>query len=241
MVRLVLALVVLAGCDQLFKLDHLPPLDAGASDGATSDAIVANGHFVHGAFSTSAGGTTIQVTLPSTAAGDLLVVFIGYTGTAIVSTITDSRVDTFKQAGGSAEGNGIGQMLYYAENIAADTNANTITIAFGGNVTGLDVRALEYTQMATVNSLLGAMQNASSGSAQMTSAPLAVAAKSMLVAGFVSNDQVTAPGAGFTERLKTNVGNYAEDREVPKGSYVADATQNNSGAYVVHVAGFATK
>ena len=73
----------------------------------------------------------------------------------------------------------------------------------------------------------------------MSSDPLFVSANTVLVAGFMSNATVATAGAGFNERIKTTTG-YAEDRDiVSSGSYVGDATQSNTGAYIVDVAAFA--
>jgi hypothetical protein len=248
MVRAALVLVVLAGCDQLFQIEHVSASDGGAADGlgdaaSHDDARQLPGpHYVQSSSATSVSGSVLQVVLPNPQnAGDLLVVFVGWTGMGTVANLADSRGDTFLTAVGATVGNNLGQAMFYAPNVNSG-ETNTVSITFTATTSDLDARVLEYTQMATIDVLGVGTSKAGSGTAQMSSDSLLVAESSVLVAGFMSNETVTTPGTGFAGRITTTAGNYAEDRDISaEGSYVADATQSNTGAFIVHVAAFAAQ
>ncbi len=115
-----------------------------------------------------------------------------------VSSVTDSRGNTYALAIGPTSGTGLRQSIYYAKNIAA--GSNTVTVAFSKAAAFVDVRVLEYSGLDTLNPLdktagaAGSGTTASSGAATTTSANELIFGAGMTVARF------TGAGTGFTSR-----------------------------------------
>src|SRR4029077_8415504 len=85
-------------------------------------------------------------------AGDLNVVEVGWNDTtSSVSTVTDSKGNSYLLAVGPTRGTGLSQSIYYAKNIVG--GANTVTVTFNKAAAVVDVRALEYGGLDTVSPL----------------------------------------------------------------------------------------
>ena len=84
--------------------------------------------------------------------GNLNIVAVGWNDTAAtVSSVTDTRGNTYTLAIGRTSGTGLRQSIYYAKNIVAGTN--TVTVTFNQAAVFVDVRALEYSGLDQVNPL----------------------------------------------------------------------------------------
>ncbi len=171
-------------------------------------------------------------------AGDLNIVAVGWNDTtSTVSSVTDSRGNTYALAIGPTTGTGLRQSIYYAKNIAA--GSNTVTVAFSKAAAFVDVRVLEYSGLDTLNPLdttagaVGSGTAASSGAATTTSANELIFGAGMTVGRF------TGAGAGFTSRIITNPdADIAEDQTVSAtGSYSATAP-NSASSWVMQMATF---
>ena len=85
-------------------------------------------------------------------AGNLNIVAVGWNDTtSTVSSVTDTRGNTYTQAGTTTTGTGMRQAIYYAKNIAA--GSNTVTVAFNQAAAFVDVRILEYSGLDTTSPL----------------------------------------------------------------------------------------
>ena len=122
-------------------------------------------------------------------AGDLNIVAVGWNDTtSTVSSVTDSRGNTYALAIGPTTGTGLRQSIYYAKNIAA--GSNTVTVAFNKAAAFVDVRVLEYSGLDTLNPLdttagaVGSGTAASSGAATTTSANELIFGAGMTVGRF---------------------------------------------------------
>ncbi len=171
-------------------------------------------------------------------AGDLNIVAVGWNDTtSTVSSVTDSRGNTYALAIGPTTGTGLRQSIYYTKNIAA--GSNTVTVAFSKAAAFVDVRILEYSGLDTLNPLdqtagaAGSGTTASSGAATTTSANELIFGAGMTVARF------TGAGAGFTSRIITAPdADIAEDQTVAAtGSYSATAP-NSTSSWVMQMATF---
>ncbi len=172
-------------------------------------------------------------------AGDLNVVAVGWNDTtSTVSSVTDTRGNTYALAIGPNTGTGLRQSIYYAKNIAA--GANTVTVTFSQAAAVPDIRVLEYSGLDAVTPLdatAGAAGNsaaASSGNATTTKANELIFGAGMTARHFNS------AGTGFTSRIITTPdGDIAEDQIVGStGSYSATAPLA-SGNWVMQMATFA--
>ena len=71
--------------------------------------------------------------------------------TATVSSVTDSKGNTYALAAGPTKATGLTSALYYAKNIAAGTN--TVTVKFSATAHSPNVNVLEYSGLDTANPL----------------------------------------------------------------------------------------
>jgi hypothetical protein len=243
-----LAVLGLAGCDRLFKLDHFPDIKVDAAgDGETLDdgprdafqpdvqEPVAPFTLVH-VTSDVVSSTSVRIVPLSapTTVGCLLVVFIGQTSTAAVTVVHANGGDTLTAIGGAVFANSLGQSAYYTANCKASAN---LMITWDSAATKVDIRILEY---ANVPTTIGTGTNGFGTSGMPTSPSLAtMLPNTLLVAGFYVSGDVTAPGAGYTEELLTTDGNNVEDRlATMTDTYIANVTQSQNGAFVAHLLAF---
>ncbi len=174
-------------------------------------------------------------------AGNLNLVAIGWgDNTSSITSVTDSKGNTYTKAVGPTSNTGLQQAIYYAKNIVV--GSNTVTVKFNQAAAYPDVRILEYSGLDPSSPLdvsaaaTGNGTNASSGSATTNSAN-----ELIFGAGSTTGVAFTAPGSGFTTRVVNIYGNIAEDATVSStGSYAATAT-NSGGFWVMQMATFKAK
>jgi len=184
-------------------------------------------------------GSTLAVAYPAAqTAGNLNIVVVGWNDTtAAVSSVTDSRGNTYTRAVGPTTGTALSQSIYYAKNIIA--GSNTVTVVFNQTAAYPDVRVLEYSGADTTNPLdvtagaSGTGLTGNSGSATTTSA------NELVFGAGMTFDIYNAAGSGYTNRVITNFGDIAEDKSVTStGSYNATAAMRASAAWVMQMATF---
>jgi len=197
----------------------------------------------------SSGPSTIQAKNTSVAvaysnaqtAGDLNVIAVGWGDTtSAISSVTDSRGNTYTRAVGPTSNTGLQQAIYYAKNIAG--GSNTVTVKFNQSAAYPDVRILEYRGLDPTSPLDVTAAGAGNGtSASSVSATTTVANELIFGAGATSGTAFTAPGSGFTTRILNIYGSLAEDKTVSNtGSNTATAT-NSGGYWVMQMATFKAK
>lgn len=205
----------------------------------------ANIAFVQGNYSVpQTPQSTVTVTYTATqTAGNLNVIAVGWNdGTAQVTSVTDSRGNSYSLAVGPTVLAGqASHAIYYAQNIAAAAaNTNTVTVRFNVPANFADVRILEYSGLDPINPLY-TVTAATGTSATSNSGSLNVATSNvLLVAANVVATLTSAPGSGFTNRMITSPnGDIVEDRIVTNtGSYTATAPLTASGYWVMQMAAF---
>jgi hypothetical protein len=188
--------------------------------------------------STSASALTTAYSSQQ-AAGNLNVVAVMWGGTTrAVSSVTDSRGNSYALAVGPTKATGLSSAIYYAKNIASGSNA--VTVTFNGTVAYPNVNVLEYSGLDTANPLAvraaatGSGTTANSGSATTTSA------NELIVGAGNPTSVFTGAGSGFSNRVINGFGGISEDRVVSSsGSYSATAALT-SGVWVMQMAAFRT-
>jgi hypothetical protein len=170
-------------------------------------------------------------------AGDLNIVAVGWGDTtSVVSSVTDTRGNTYSPAVGTTSGTGLRQVIYYAKNIAG--GSNTVTVTFNQGPTYPDVRILEYSGLDTSSPLDVTAAAAGTGTTANSGSATTTAANELIFGAGTSGHAFTAAGTGFTQRMIDIFGNIAEDETVSStGSYNATAT-NTSSAWVMQMAAF---
>ncbi|MBV8050470.1 MAG: hypothetical protein JOZ80_04740, partial [Acidobacteriaceae bacterium] len=105
----------------------------------------------NGMMQLNTGPSAIQASAPSVSvaftnaqtAGDLNVVAVGWgDNTSAVSSVTDTKGNTYVRAVGPSSISGLQHSIYYAKNIAG--GSNTVTVKFNEAAAYPDVRILEY-------------------------------------------------------------------------------------------------
>jgi len=187
---------------------------------------------------TATSGSSIAIPYTNTQiAGDLNVVAVmsGDT-TSSISSVTDSKGNTYTRAVGPTTNTGLQQSIYYAKNIAA--GSNTVTVKFNPAASYPNVNVLEYSGLDTTNPLdvsaaaSSSGTNASSGSATTTSA------NDLIIGAGNPSGHFTAPGSGFSNRIINAYGGISEDEIVNStGAYAATAT-DTSGDWVMQMVAF---
>jgi len=187
---------------------------------------------------TASASVAVTYTAAQTA-GNLNVVLVGWNDTtSTVTSVTDSRGNTYALAIGPTSGTGLRQSIYYAKNIAA--GSNTMTVKFNQAAAFVDIRALEYSGLDTVSPLdvtagaVGSGITGNSGSATTTSV------KELIVGGGMTATRFTQAGTGFTLRTITNPdADIAEDKvTTAAGSYNATCPNSPAGPWVMQMATF---
>jgi len=222
---------------------NLSPYSNTASATTNTPGAIGN---VQSADQDPASGNTVSVTYSAVqAAGDLNVVVVGWNdSTSSVTSITDSRGNSYLVAAGptTSAGNAT-QLIYYAQNIAAAAaGANTVTVTFNTTVNFPDVRVLEYSGITPSSALdvsvgaSGVGTNLSSGAATTTHA------NDLLVGANYIGASFAAVGTGYTARVITTPDNdLVEDQVVSAtGSYSAGSTQSAASWWVMQMAAFRT-
>ena len=194
--------------------------------------------FVQVTSAVARSGSSISVTFTAAqTAGNLNVVSVMWGDTtASVTSVTDSRGNSYALAQGPTRVTGLSSAIYYAKNIAA--GSNTVTINFSPSAAFPNVNVLEYSGLSTTSPLdvavgaTGTGTTANSGSATTTSASELIFGAGNPTSAF------TAAGSGFNNRLINSYGGIAEDKIVSStGSYNATATLS-SGTWVMQMVGF---
>ncbi len=210
-------------------------LPSGYSYNAASGGTIA---YVQGKSATQTSSASVAVTYAAAqTAGNLNVVAVmwGET-TSAVSSVTDSKGNTYALAVGPTKGTGLSSAIYYAKNIAG--GSNTVTVSFNRTAGYPNVNVLEYSGLDTASPLdvsaaaVGSGTSGNSGSNTTTSA-------NELIIGLGNPSTVfTGPGTGFTNRMINAFGGISEDRIVSStGSYNATAVLT-SGAWVMQMVAF---
>ena len=195
-------------------------------------------NYVQGKSTTQTTGTSVAIGYPvAQTAGNLnLVAVMWGDTTSTVSSVTDSKGNSYALAVGPTKATGLTSAIYYAKNIVG--GSNTVTVKFNQSAGYPNVNVLEYSGLDTANPLdvsaaaTGTGTTANSGTATTTSA------KELIVGAGNPTSGFTAAGNGFSSRLINGFGGISEDRVVTNtGSYSATAALT-SGTWVMQMAAF---
>jgi len=171
-------------------------------------------------------------------AGNLNIVVVGWNDTtATVSSVVDSRGNTYTLAVGPTSGTALRQSIYYAKNIAG--GSNTVTVTFSQAAFFPDVRVLEYSGLDPTAPLdvtagaAGTSTSANSGSATTTSA------NELIFGAGTTGGSFGTVGTGFVTRITTPDSDIAIDKTVNStGSYNAASALTYSSTWVMQMATF---
>jgi hypothetical protein len=188
---------------------------------------------------------TLSATFSSAqTAGNFNVVAVGWgSSTAIgISSVTDSKGNTYALAVGPTYVSGVGSAaIYYAKSIAASAaGGNTVTVTWASAVGFPDIRMAEYRGISTTSPLdVTAVANgtstlSNSGSATTTNANDLLVGSNWFTLG------TTSAGTGYTQRQISGWdGDILEDQIVSTvGAYSATAPITTSSPWIMQMAAF---
>jgi len=175
-------------------------------------------------------------------AGNLNVVIIGWNDTTShITSVTDTRGNTYQLAVGPTTLAGLGtQAIYYAANIGpSGANTNSVTVTFDAAVPYLDIRAAEYSGIDPVRPIDVVKAGTGSTATSDSGAVTTTNTNDLLVAGNYVLTMTSAAGTGYTNRVITSEGNVLEDRIVTAaGSYNATAPLTSGAGWIMQMVAF---
>ena len=187
--------------------------------------------------------TAVPVTYTNTQqAGDTNIIAIGWNNTtSTITAVTDTAGNTYQAATPTTRGTGISQAIYYAPNIkAAPAATNTVTVTFNTATPYVDIRATEYSGLATTNPL-DLTTSATGTSTTATNATLTTTTPNeLLFAAGTTTGGFTTAGTGFTTRLITNPdADITEDQTATTpGTYTTTAPLGGTAPWILQTATF---
>ena len=113
-----------------------------------------------------------------------------------LSSVSDSRGNSYVQAGTTIAGTGLQQAIYYAKNIAA--GSNTVTVSFNQAAAYVDVRLLEYSGLDTTNPLDATAGAAGTSNSSDSGAATTTSANELIFGAGTTGGSFNAAGTGFT-------------------------------------------
>ncbi len=155
--------------------------------------------------------SSTSMTFPNNnVAGDLIVAWFEEDDTVPIVSISDSKGNTYAQAGAEVNSGSWKSVVYYAQNIAA--GANTLTLTLNATTSAaFSFYALEYMGVST-STAFDTSTGAFGTNGTPSSGNFTTAYHADLITGFISLvDANASPGAGFREVTYIN-GNLSEDR-----------------------------
>lgn len=194
---------------------------------------------------TASSAASLAVTFGSdTTSGNFIIIGIFSTTSSAtnVSSITDTRVNTWTRIGGSA-GQGLEMELWYAKNINAGA-AHAITVNLTTNAQ-LFVMAREYSGVDLTSPIDTSNFGATGNSTTPTSGNIVTSFNSEVIIGFANIERAPVSwtvGSGYGNLTnKDDGGGFAiamEDKNVSSsGSYSADFSSDMSGPWEMAVVG----
>jgi YD repeat-containing protein len=197
--------------------------------------------FVQGNFSSPTSGSSVTVTFNSAqTAGNLNVVFVGWDdATSTIQSITDSAGNTYRAAVGPTVNPGNAtQTMYYAANIAAAAaGANTITVTFSDSVPYPDVRALEFSGVATSNPLDASVATYGDGRTLDTGSFTTTGSNELIIASGNVQHQYVAAGSCCSQILASDWNVVEDELAATEGAYDVTST-DTYGYWVMQAAAF---
>ncbi len=140
-------------------------------------------------------------------AGDFIVCGFNWSdATTTVSSVTDTKSNTYSVGKALAALTDISQVVYYAPNIAAAAaGANTTTVALSANATNRNGRCLEYAGVVTSTPIDQTAGATGTSASPASGATAATTQGNDLVTGFVAADaNVSTASTGFTQQILQN-------------------------------------
>jgi PKD repeat protein len=190
--------------------------------------------YVQGTSKVYGSGTTasgLKITLPgaSTSGNTIVVSFVQEPTSLTVSSVTDSKGNTYTQAIGGTTVDSWGKLYtYYNSNIVGGSGTITVTVTRSGS-SGYDViYANEYAGVAA-SSPVDQTASAANNIAAIDSGAKTTTQANELIYGFATSDGTATPSSYLTTR-STADGHFIADRIVSAtGPYKVNGT--NSGGY----------
>ncbi|HZX97342.1 MAG TPA: galactose oxidase-like domain-containing protein [Myxococcales bacterium] len=211
---------------------------------ATTPAAATIPTFVQGNFATpqSASSAVTAAYTAAQRAGDLNVVAVGWNdATSHVVSVSDGAGNAYAPAvGPTVLAAGLSQSIWYASGIAASAGGNTVTVRFDAAAQFVDLRILEYSNVAAASPVDATAAGTGSSATSATPSATTTSAQDLLVAANMVQTLTSGPGPAWINRMITSPdGDIAEDWVVASpGTYTASAQLASSGGWVMQMVAF---
>lgn len=191
-------------------------------------------------FVRAAASSSASVTLPGpSTTGDFIVVsFYWQPQTSGVSSVTDTKGNTYYLAVGPTNWGGTSYRgaTYYSSNINGGGPAITITVTYSPAISGTQSYAAEYSGVAPVNPLDQVSAQSGTGTV-LNSGPVATRQDTELVYGFAMSEGTATVNPPLTPR-STFSNNFIADQTVIRRDYYSVTGANSGGAWLCQMATF---
>lgn len=192
---------------------------------------------------TSQTSVAVIYTAAQTAGNTNIVVVGWHDSTATVSSITDTKGNSYVIAVGPTVSSTHGsETIYYASGIiAAAASANTVTVTFSVSASKPDIRIAEYSGLVATSALDHAVGATGTTGTSLSSGSISTTyANDLVVGADLGGVTTSAAGSGYTQRILTTTDkDLLEDKTVTTtGSYSATATLTSSSWWIMQVAAF---
>lgn len=177
------------------------------------------------------GGSVGAAYTSAQSAGDTNIIYGLWTGVGTVTSITDTKGNTYVQSTCSPQAaGGLTLVAYHANSIlAAGAGANTVTIAITTTPSFLKIFISEY-QGLTASPVDVCHGATGTGTAVSSGNLTSTVAGDLLTASALVANQLSAADPLWTRQIFPSNSNDMEDRQgVPIGTYANAPTQNTSG------------
>jgi hypothetical protein len=209
-----------------------------SADGFTTPSYIQSNYAVP---QTPQKTVTVPYTAPQTA-GNLNVVIVGWNdSSAKVTSVVDSKGNSYHLAAGPTVGNELTQSIYYANNIqAAAANENVVTINYSSPAKFPDIRILEYSGVDPVNPVDEVVSSTGNSSPSTTGVLKTTNPNDLLVGANTVKTLATGAQNGFTQRILTTPdGDLVQDQIVKStGSYSGNVSLTLDGGWVMQIVAF---
>lgn len=170
------------------------------------------------------------------AAGNLLVAFVGYTGSGAAISLTDTAGNPWLSCGPRVEASGVACQLFYAANCLGA--ANTVNAAYAPAVAYPALYVFEYSGAATA-APLDTQASAAPNSATPTAGPITTgAANELIVSAIYGYAHIASAGSGYTARRYAGGGGLEDQISGAAGSYSASWNMASANNAAIQIAAF---
>ena len=234
------ACVISLGCgrvgfDGLAVTGDGPATADDASIPCTASAIPAYVQGACGVFNPAPG--VANVSLPtSVSVSNVLIVVVDFDDTTSAPSLSDSLGHSFRPLSTISRSASQSAQLFYVPITVA--GSDTVTVSFGGSVSGVTVFVQEYSGVSVVTPVDTFQVRSGNGMALTTNDLITTTPGNLLFAHGVAQSTVSSTSANLTTRQTCNANRTADGLTAQPGAYRGSLASVNNGNWIATIAAF---